>query len=463
MSEVSRSNHDAITLPHPNFVWLGKHKQQPWHPWFENFSSTEEVIAAGIQPQLVVISMQAEEQDAYLLSLRRAPLTSHCVILVEHESALSPFLANGPLTPDYKEKLQAYQLRLEQMKLEYQDDNACKLLAYLWLHDTKLIPHAIPSKPHLYQYPLLKAWGLLPEESFSWLNEVKQNGWLDTAKLHNRVRFCPSCHSGHLNYIDVCPQCQSIDTESRSSLHCFSCGHVGDQSSFRKLTTLSCPNCLTQLRHIGVDYDRPIENQHCNSCSTLYTDALVHAECLHCHVKSQLSDLHVRNIYSFKLAPQGKNIVRKGRAQSLFTLTPGEQMPIAQFYWLLDWQNKLARRHGQTHTLLSIQILNLNQFLASEGDAKGFAQLEALQERLRNVIRITDSCSNYSRDGLLMLLPMTAPEQIQHVTRKLLEMKGKQVSAALELNIKAISLPAEMGANIADWLTDALTKALPLK
>ena len=135
---------------------------------------------------------------------------------------------------------------------------------------------------------------------------------------------------------------------------------------------------------------------------------------------------------------------------------------MAQFYWLIDWQNKLAKRHQQSHCILSVQILNLNPFLASVGESKGLAQLDALQERLRNVIRVTDACSNYSRDGLLMLLPMTNIKQIKPVHAKLLELQQKQAGTALELCIKVVSLPANIGDNVADWLTDELVKATPL-
>ncbi|MCK5818845.1 MAG: hypothetical protein KAH18_06250 [Psychromonas sp.] len=36
---------------------------------------------------------------------------------------------------------------------------------------------------------------------------------------------------------------------------------------------LECLYCLQRLCHIGVDYDRPIENQHCNICDTIFIKA----------------------------------------------------------------------------------------------------------------------------------------------------------------------------------------------
>ncbi len=460
MSEVVN---DTIEFPHDYCVWLGNYDKQAWHPWFENASSADEVFAKTESPQLIVLSVQAELQDELLSSLRSHELTSHSLILVTHESSLTPYLANGLWRKNYHEQYQDYLVKKSQVRLDHQGEAEAKLLSYLWLHsDFCLEPHSEPTKSHLYNYPLLNAWGITAEESFSWLNSVKNSDWITTDRLVNRVRFCPSCHSGHLNYIDVCPQCQSIDTSHQSSLHCFNCGHIGKQDSFRKMSTLQCPNCLQNLRHIGVDYDRPIENQHCNSCDTLFVDAIVEAECLHCHVHSALDELHVRNIYSYKLTQTGRNRVRRGRGQTLFNLVPGEQMSGQQFYWLIDWQNKLAKRHKQTHTILSIQMENVAEFLAAEGESNGFAQLDAIQERLRSVVRVTDACSNYTQDGLLMLLPLTELAHLQPIYKKLFDLKEMQNTSKIELTVKAITLPAEIGENVADWLTDQLIKTRPM-
>lgn len=462
MKEVILSNL-SVDLPHDYFVWIGRYQNADWHPWFEQFNSVEALIGNGRIPEIIVLSVQAEEQDKWLMMLRQHELTALSLILVSRESPLSSFLGNGMWREDYKEQYQSYKLKKQQIKLNFQDDIVHKLLCYLWCHhDAILEPHSVPARRYLYDYPLLNAWGVSPEESFAWLSDLQKNNWIEKSTLSNRLRFCPSCHSGHLNYIDVCPQCHSIDTEQQSCLHCFNCGHVGDQALFRKLNILSCPNCLQNLRHIGVDYDRPIENHHCNSCHTLFVDAVVEAECLHCKVSSKLDSLHVRNVYSFKLTAHGRSLVRQGRSQSLFSLAPGEQMASEQFYWLLDWQNKLAKRHHQTHSILSVQMLNVAEFLSAEGEAKGFAQLDALQERLRSVIRVTDACSNYTQDGLLMLLPMTEIKQLKSIYNKLFDLKELQSSSKIELSVKAISLPANIGENVGEWLTDQLLQAKPM-
>ncbi len=445
------------------FFWIGPYHKQLWHPEFQTVNSVGSLLEFDRAPDIIVLSLQAEEQDNCLRALRKSEFTFLSTILVCHDSSLAPFLANGRWGSEYTEGYQSYKLKKQQVRLEYHSDPSHKLLSYLWCHqDAVLEPLLMPDKPYLYDYPLLRCLGINPDENFAWLSELQKAQLIEKATIITRLRFCPHCRSGHLNYIDVCPQCKSLDTERQSSLHCFNCGHVGAQASFRKLNALSCPNCLQSLRHIGVDYDRPIENHHCNACQSLFVDALVEAKCLHCQQSIKLDDLHVRNVYSFKLAIQGRTLVRQGRSHAWFELAPGEQMTSAQFYWLVDWQNKLAKRHNQTHSIVSIQMLNVDEFLAVEGEAKGFAQLDALQERIRSVIRVTDACSNYTRDGLLMLLPLTALEQVNTIYNKLLNLQELQSATKIDLSVKALALPADIGDNIGEWLTDQLLKAKPI-
>lgn len=442
-------------------LWLGQELHQLPDARFEYFHSSSEIFSKQLSPDLIVLSMQAEVQDEVLMTLRHHELTSHCLILVMQASVLSPYLANGVWNEDYNQQYQMYRLRKQQVKLRYVDDNAYKLLAYFWLHpEFTLTPHRVPSSRALFNYPLLNAWEISAEESFSWLTSLKRKGWIESNRLINRARFCGACQSGHLNYIDTCPQCHSIEIEMQASLHCFNCGHIGKQDSFKKQMGLSCPNCTQDLRHIGVDYDRPIENQHCTSCDSIFIEAYVEAECLHCMVHNKLAALQVRNIYDYCLETSGRRLVRQGKDEGLFALVPGDAMTSTQFEWLISWQNQLASRHGHDHTIVSLQMLNLNEFIIQEGETKGFAQLDALQERIRCTIRITDACSYSTEHGLLLFLPFTKIDQIKNIYSKIFEVKNSQVVPHIEVRLKAIALPDDKyGDDVQAWLTDKLTGA----
>lgn len=462
MDKKSKSgkNQDIIK----RFCWVGSISSEEWFPDFKLFTSVNDLKISNIQPSLIVVSLPEQIQDSALHDIRQNPTFSHSIVLVCKKSPYSPYLANGFWDESYTTLLQHYEEKLALVKLDFEDDIASKLLCYLWLHsDSRLKPISLAMNSRLYVYPLLLAWGIASEDCFSWLNGVKRNNWIETDQLVNRIRLCPDCHCGHLNYIDSCPRCQNIDIISRSSLHCFNCGHVGDKDNFKKLTSLQCPNCLQNLRHIGVDYDRPIENQHCQSCEHIFVEASVEAECLHCSKHHAVDELHVRNVYTFKLSTQGRLLVRQGKKQTLFSLNAGEQMNSQQLMWLIDWQNKLAKRHKQTHSILCLQLVNFEEFILAEGESKALAQLDAFQDRLRSIVRVTDACTNYTDNGLLMLLPMTATSQLKVICEKLFDVKDYQDNLKIDFSIKAIMLPADIGENVENWLTDQILQAKPLK
>ncbi|MGL4833376.1 MAG: hypothetical protein ACRCXH_03055, partial [Shewanella sp.] len=60
------------------------------------------------------------------------------------------------------------------------------------------------------------------------------------------------------------------------------------------------------------------------------------------------------------------------------------------------------------------------------------------------------------------LLPMTDMSQLKSIYNKLFNLKELQSAAKIELSVKAVTLPAEIGENVADWLTDQLIKAKPM-
>jgi hypothetical protein len=77
------------------------------------------------------------------------------------------------------------------------------------------------------------------------------------------------------------------------------------------------------------------------------------------------------------------------------------------------------------------------------------------------MIRITDACSQYTEEGLLLFLPFTDKEQLKIVYEKFNQLKGLD-SLPIEFSIRAITLPDDMGENVKDWLMDKLAAAEPL-
>jgi hypothetical protein len=462
----------------PVNYWLGEYVAQDWHPQFQVINQLSElpklddnhmidlmVISASLfakddgalagkeQPS----SKDTSLQDALLQNIRKNTSTALVLVLVEEESLLSDYLANGLWGNEALGKIDKYQKNRSFLQLNPFVNKEYQLLSYLWLHSYTLVPLSTPKENHLYTYPLLNCWKIEPFEVNQFLSTIERKHWLEKEQHVNRIRHCSSCHSGHLNYVDTCPSCNNIDIALQASLHCFNCGHVGTQSNFKKLDTLACPNCLMTLRHIGVDYDRPLENQHCNSCDNLFVDADVQAQCLDCHSKHAIDDLIINNPYTYKLSTFGKQLVRTGNTGLIATLFTNELLPFLQFSQIINWQNKLAIRHEQTHQILAFELINFEKVIRDIGDSDAFAKIDAIRNKIRSSLRDTDLYSVFTPNSALMLFPDTDTQGIKIVLDKLKAIQQLQADYKIEFSIKQLSLPnKEMPEDNLDWIAHHL-------
>jgi len=300
-----------------------------------------------------------------------------------------------------------------------------RVLAWLWLRPQSAV-YAVRSASvaQHYHYPLLEA--LRDDETpnaFTWLQLMTQQGWLEEAELLDRVRLCVGCGSGRLNYVDVCPECQTLEIARQPSLHCFTCGHVGPQEHFLKDGLLLCPNCLSRLRHIGSDYDRPLENYRCRSCQSFFVDADIEARCLDCGLAHAPDKLRVREVRNYRLAEAGRLRCRQGYGSNAVEANQFSQLNLLTrkaFHELLNWQLQQVRRYKQpAFSLLGLRFVNLAATISELGELRGHALVDGLVEHLQEAVRDTDRCSRVSEEILWIMMPHTDASGVAVVRQRL--------------------------------------------
>ncbi len=324
-----------------------------------------------------------------------------------------------------------------------------RVLAWLWLRaagevralrDTAVARH--------YRYPLLEV--LAEEETvndFVWLQLMAQQGWLQAGELVDRLRLCNRCGSGRLNYVDVCPECGDLDIARQPSLHCFTCGHVGPQELFVREGLLLCPNCLTRLRHIGSDYDRPLENYGCRHCQAFFVDARIEARCLDCGQVQAPERLRVREVRHYRLTDAGRLHCRQGLGEAgrtELTLLRLNLRGGREFAELLSWQIELVRRYGgPPFSVLGMRLHNLRTL----GELRAHALIDGLLERLLEMVRETDRCTRASEELFWMLLPHTDAAGLASLRQRLTRPSGLLGDAAahgIELSTVGFSAPQDL-------------------
>ena len=372
------------------------------------------------QPTAVVVLEGAVEAMApALLDLRRSRAGGErLILLTEPGEALAEALADGPLPADpaaLEQRWQRWLRALRQLPPAAADaDAATRVGRWLWLRPEAWIqPVQDLGDGRLYRYPLLEALLDDPQlDGVRWLERWQAAGLLEAGPLLDRIRRCRHCHTSQLNYVDLCPQCHSLEIQRESCLHCFVCGHIGAQASFLGGERLRCPNCQTQLRHIGTDYDRPLENLHCRGCGALVLEASVEARCLRCGQAHDPGELPVREFRPYRLSSGGRLGLRHGHGLAAGISAehgPGHGaaagpagsilLSAPLFREALAWQISINRQGGS----LGAGLLALQLHAPSGTALADWERIDGLIERLLSRLPRSDRLLQ-ARDDLFWLL-----------------------------------------------------------
>lgn len=439
------------------------------------FNAVPDLLDRGPH-DVIVLDQPASEAAVSLKRLRTHPLYSHALIYVTHVPDKTGCALGDGQVPETREQLtrdfQTWQGRIKEIEPSLKEANLeSRALSWLWTGPNRQL-RAVrdPSNAELYAYPILEALSTQAvEQDFFWvLQFMSQQGWISTGQLTDRVRLCTNCNSGHLNYVDVCPDCHSLSIEREPALHCFVCGHVGPQEKFAQDRGLFCPNCLSQLRHIGSDYDRPIENYRCRDCKAFFIDADVQVRCLDCEHTHSTEQLKVREIFDYHLTDTGRMRCRLGLlGQSIDIDTHFDFQGLLKhepFMLSIDWLLEIERRYGRPmFSIVGIRLVNFQESLQEMGERQGYALLDAVVARLVKIVRETDRCMRTSEDIIWILLPETGLEGAEIVVKRLKELAElfEQAKADIEIRSTRYSAPENVMADEdANALIGRLTSAL---
>ena len=212
-----------------------------------------------------------------------------------------------------------------------------RLLRFLLVRDGAVLqPYCDRNSFYLYRFPLAEALGGDADRVTLKLMELQRQRILAPLNPVDRVRHCRKCNSAHPHYHDVCPKCRSIQIEKAPSLHCFTCGNVAPQADFMRDGKLVCPQCQTRLRHIGVDYDRPMAQYSCLDCHHVFLEADVQVRCLDCDEVSDPDSLEVRTVAPLRLSAHGRAALREAWADDVLTEHP-RHVPFGTFQRMVMW------------------------------------------------------------------------------------------------------------------------------
>jgi hypothetical protein len=286
-----------------------------------------------------------------------------------------------------------------------------------------------------YSYPLLNALcGCDRGEEFSVLDELFRTR-LVAAELVDRVHLCPFCDRFHVNFREVCPSCRSLTFREEWTIHHYRCSYVGRESDYAAGPVLRCPKCNRQLRHLGVDHDRPAKDLWCTTCGDRFTDPVVNCHCLNCDASFAPEVATVRDVNRYSLTEEGRAVAVEGTYP---TLTVTDILKGRYGFYRREVFEELfrlevlrCRRYKYDSTLVRMSLAPLDEAIAAQqaqGQAEGTAGLRRV---FGETFRETDIlCES---DGNVLLLIMTntsaasAKTGLQRLERNMAEALGSDV------------------------------------
>ncbi|MDR3416051.1 MAG: diguanylate cyclase [Nevskia sp.] len=308
------------------------------------------------------------------------------------------------------------------------------LLEYMWLRPGYVLePLADWQYLRRYRYPVLEALDRSESDPMTWIHGLDKHGLIERVALRDRQRECDFCGSAHLNFVDVCPNCRSIDIDQHTALHCFTCGLVAPEERYIKGEHRICPKCGTRLRHIGSDYDRPLETNLCLACDHVFVEGEVEARCAVCKRSMPTTRLRLHKIHSWRLSGRGCLTAQGdgGHGQTLFE--PRQYLPYPHFLGSLDWALKLAREGSHFgFAVAGLHLANMAELNQALGVGRTAELLDAFADRLRESLSDADLATRADPETIVVLLPHADRKRLAalHQTMRRLVAQSVQENAA---------------------------------
>ncbi len=275
-----------------------------------------------------------------------------------------------------------------------------KFLAFFYTRQPQtLLPTKNNLNPFYIHYPILDLFNTHEENNFFWLNDMVNENILKKETLIDQLYQCPFCYSAHLKFSEHCENCNSIDLKNEKFLHCFSCGLVAPENDFLKSGKLICSKCNARLKHIGEDYDLPLESGQCKSCGHQFTDSKLIASCMYCNKNSETSSLFKRYIYEYSLTEKGINytLLNFDFFGSVFTDSIN-YVNNDFFYSMLQWFIEMNKRYeNEIFSLIGLSVHAENGM-----DNNAFYELA---KRIREMLRTTDFCTKLENSTIWIIFP----------------------------------------------------------
>lgn len=337
---------------------------------------------------------------------------------------------------------------------------AFKVLRIITSRNIELEPITTIRRHSGYVYPLLEPLfgkrdtGVL--ETLAFLEDQR----LLNGRFISSAHFCSHCGSAFLNFKESCSQCSSDDIRSDELVHHFKCAYTAEMADFKKADRLVCPKCERELKHIGVDYDKPSIVYHCNQCSHTFQDPKIMTSCYNCGRQSEPEHQETRTILAYTVSAIGQNAADYG-LDALFTNILEHELNLFSEHAFRDFFyieiSRIERYKLSTSSLVMIRFHDLDKLyikLASKA-REVFYELSTI---FKSVLRQSDVITAKNETIFFVIMTETsathaekAATRLQQGVRALFE-NNLDFNPEMSIKIKELTAKLDIDSTLEDFL-----------
>lgn len=318
-----------------------------------------------------------------------------------------------------------------------QDRDAMTALSLAVTRACTLEPKYAPDQPECVCYPLLSG---LPEVR-PMLEELASSQLL-ARRYFDRLHSCPVCDSSRLNVREECEECRSSNISEESLVHHYRCAFQASERRFEVGEKLICPKCRRELRHFGVDYDKPGCILTCTDCGHDSSDPAVGFLCLDCGTHSEGDRVDTRPWYHYEPTPDAQAAVDAGilpfsTLESIISHYRGAYA-LRDFLTLLQFQRSVVQRYERPLTLVELEIRNVEALRRESGARSMNRAFAMLAEIVSETLRRSDAVAA-TGTSLYILLPETDALHTQLLGERIIAEARKTLAVALDISYRAVA------------------------
>ncbi len=323
---------------------------------------------------------------------------------------------------------------------------AVKAIRFIHSRNNPIKPIRFPKSIYAYSYPFIDILITGNHYQQFTLIDFLENRNLIEGTFVDRVHCCSFCYASFLNFREICVNCQSPNISNEDLIHHFPCGYMGPESDFMRTGKLICPKCRKNLKHIGVDFDRPSQVFTCSVCTHSFQEPDVDALCVNCGKTIAPEKLLYRTLKEFKLTPLGEASALSGIVYSLQEELREniEVVSMDKFNVVLNLEIERVRRYKKSlSTIVRLVFDNYADLLTQLGSASTALSRQIVAE-IADFVRTTDLVAFIDDRTLLFLLTETSVSNakiaMDRLMKRITALITENLSVGLKLSYKSLAL-----------------------